>query len=79
MMTYWQNKISSDIKKECNSEPVYNHNFLKTIILSYSNEATDFQDKGIPKAASDYTCLAVISNFKILLLKKMKTIICKFF
>ena len=51
-VTYWKNKISCDIKKKFHSEPVYNNFFLKIMRLSYSNEATDFQDKGIPKAGS---------------------------
>ena len=38
-------KISADIKKEFDSEPVYNKKFLKTKIKSYCDEATDFRDK----------------------------------
>ena len=34
---------------------------MKTKIKSYSDKATDFHDKEIPKASSDYTCLAVIN------------------
>ena len=47
-------KIKSAVilKKKFDSEPVYNNFFLKIMRLSYSNEATDFQDKGIPKAGS---------------------------
>ena len=58
--TIWD-KVSSDIKKEVGSKPVYNKNFLKTKIKSYGDEATDFHDKEIPKVAPDYTCLAVIT------------------
>ena len=71
MMTYWENiiqlytgkynKVSADIKKEFNSESVYNKKFLKTKIRSYGDEATDFHDKEIPKAGSDCTCLAIIT------------------
>ena len=46
-------------------------------MLPYSNEATDFPDKEIPKTGSDYTCLAVISVDSAL--KKRKSIICKHF
>ena len=53
-------KVSVDIKKELDSEPVYNKFFLKTKKLLYGNEATDFHDKENPKIGSDYTCLAVI-------------------
>ena len=58
--TIWH-KVSADIKKEFESEPVYKKNFLKTKIRSHSNEVTDFYDKEIPKADSNHTCLAVIS------------------
>ena len=58
--TIW-NKVSSDIKKEFDSEPVYNKTFLKTKIKSHGNEVTGFYDKEIPKMDSNYTCLAVIS------------------
>ena len=51
-MTYWKNKISCDINKKFDSEPVYNIFFLKIMRLPYGNEATDFQDKGTPKAGS---------------------------
>ena len=49
-------KVSADIKKEYDSKPVYNKSFLKTKIKFYWNEATDFLDKEIPKAGSDYQC-----------------------
>ena len=35
---------------------------LKTKIQSYGNEATNFHNKEIPLAGSDYTCLAVVST-----------------
>ena len=49
------------MKKELDSEPVYNKNFLKTKIKSHGDEVTNFYDKEIPKADSNHTCLAVIS------------------
>ena len=55
--TIWD-KVIADIKKEFDSEPVYNKEFLKTKI---KNEVTDFYDKKIPKVDSNHTCLAVIS------------------
>ena len=58
--TIWD-KVSAAIKKEFDSEPVYNKNFLKTKIRSYGDEFTDFYDKEILKIDSNYTCLAVIS------------------
>ena len=58
--TIWD-KVSTDIKKEFDSEPVYNKKFLKTEIKSYADEVTDFHDKEIPKVSSNNTYLAVIS------------------
>ena len=43
--TVW-NKVSADMKKEFDSEPVYNKN-LKTKIKSHVDEVTDFYDKKI--------------------------------
>ena len=54
-------KVSTDIKKEFDSEPVYNKEFLKTKIKSHGDEVTDFYDKKIPKVDFSHTCLAVIS------------------
>ena len=60
-------QISSDIKKELNSKPVYKRKlFLKTKVKSYSDEATDFRKKEVPKGHSNYTCLVVISLGSIL-------------
>ena len=38
-------KVSADIKKEFDSEPVYNKNYLKTKITSHGDEVTDFSEK----------------------------------
>ena len=46
--TIWD-KVSADIKKEFDSEPVYNKEFLKTKINSHGDEVTDFYDKEVPK------------------------------
>ena len=46
--TIWD-KVNADIKKELDSEPVYNKNFLKTKIKSYGEEVTDFYDKNNSK------------------------------
>ena len=35
-------KVSADIRKEFDSEPVYNKNYLKTKIKSHDDEVTDF-------------------------------------
>ena len=54
-------KVSTDIKKEFDSEPVFNTEFLKTKIKSHGDEVTDFYKKKITKLNSNHTCLAVIS------------------
>ena len=56
-----QDKVSTEIKKEFNSEPVYNKNLLKTKIKSHDDEVTDFYDREISKVDSPNICLAVIS------------------
>ena len=42
--TVWD-KVNADIKKELDSEPVYNKEFLKTKIKSHDVEVTDFYEK----------------------------------
>ena len=54
-------KVSAEIKKEFDSEPVYNKEFLKTKIKPHGEEVTGFYSKGIQKMDSNHTCLAVIS------------------
>ena len=54
-------KLSTDIKKEFDIEPVYNKNDLKTKIRSHGNEVTEFYNKKVPKSDFNYTCSAVIS------------------
>ena len=48
-------------KKQFDSKPAYQKNFMKTKIKSHSDEVTDFYNKEIPKVGSIHTCLAVIS------------------
>ena len=54
-------KVSSDIKREFDSRPVYNKNVLKTKMKSHNDEITGFYDQEIPKVESNYNYLAVIS------------------
>ena len=54
-------KFGTDIKKEFDSQHLYNKEFLKTKIKSKDNEITDFLDKEIPKVDSNHICLAVIN------------------
>ena len=58
--TIWD-KVTADIKKEFDSEPVYHKNYLETKIKSHGNEVTDFYDKKNPKLDSNHTCLAIIT------------------
>ena len=51
----------ADIKKEFDSEPVYNKEFLKTKIRSHVDEVTEIYEKEIPKVDPNQTCLAVTS------------------
>ena len=46
--TIWD-KVSSDIKKQFDTEPVYNKYSLKIKIKSYLHKTTNFYDKEIPK------------------------------
>ena len=55
------NKIKSLIKKELNSEPVYNDKYIKTRIKIYNDEVyTNFQYNKIPKDNEYCACLSVI-------------------
>ena len=58
--TIWD-KVSTDIKKEFDGQPVYNKKFLRNKIRSNGDEVTDVSVKEIPKIGSNHTCLAVIS------------------
>ena len=49
--TIWD-KVNADIKKEFDSEPVYNKNYFKTKIKSHGDELTNFPDKKVPKLDS---------------------------
>ena len=44
--TIWD-KVSAYIKKELDSEPVYNKEFSKTKVKTHGDEVTDFYDKKI--------------------------------
>ena len=42
--TIWD-KVRADIKKEIDSEPVYNTNYLKAKLKSHGDKVTDYSDK----------------------------------
>ena len=56
--TIWD-KVSADIKKKINKEPVFF--VFKNKKKSHGDEVTDFYDKEIPKVDSNHTFLAVIT------------------
>ena len=58
--TIWH-KSSAGIKKEFDSKPVHNKEFLKAKIKFDLDGVTDFYDKKIPKVDSNHTCLPIIS------------------
>ena len=66
MMAYQKNniwsKVIAGIRKEYDSEPAYDKEYVKTKIKSHADDVTDFYDKEIPKVGSNHTCLAVISQ-----------------
>ena len=47
-----QDKVSADIKKEFDSQPVYKKEFLKTKMKFHGHEVADFYGKKIPKIQS---------------------------
>ena len=55
------NRIKNLIKKELNSEPVYNDKYIKTKIKIYNDRVyTNFQHDKIPKYNEYCACLSVI-------------------
>ena len=55
------NKIKSLIKKEFNSEPVYNDKYIKTKTKIYNNRVyTNFQQNKIPKVNEYFASLSVM-------------------
>ena len=74
----WE-KVKNSIKKEFDTEPVYNEKYVKAKIKSYNGKIdTNFHNNKIKKEGSHFICLLVIlidSAF----LKQVKIIILKFF
>ena len=58
--TIWD-KISVDIKKGFDGEPVYYKNYSKTKVKCHGDEVKNFCDKIISKLDFNHTCLAVIT------------------
>ena len=65
MMNYLKNtiweKVKNSLKKDFDSEPVYNEKYLKSKIKSYNGKiSTNFHYNKIPKEGSQLICLSVI-------------------
>ena len=56
-------KLMLILKKEFDSEPVYNKKVHENQNKTYGDEASDFRDKEISKVGSDCACLAEINNW----------------
>ena len=54
------------LKKNLIANPCTIKTFLKTKLRSYGDEAIYFNDKEIPKACSNYTCLAAVLIYFVL-------------
>ena len=53
--------VKNSIKKEFDSEPVYNEKCLKAKKISYNGKiTTNFHNNKIPKEDSKFICLSVI-------------------
>ena len=56
-----QQNFKTSIKKEFDSEPVYNKKYLKAKIKSYNEKLnTNFRNNKIPREGSQFICLSVI-------------------
>ena len=54
------NKDSKSIKKKLDCEPIYNQEFMKIKIRSYSVEVTDFHTRIMPEWGSNYICCLIV-------------------
>ena len=53
-------KVKNSLKKEYDSEPVYNEKYLKAKVKSYNEKInTNFQENKIPNTGSHFICLSV--------------------
>ena len=56
----WE-KVKNNLKKEFDSEPVYNEKYLKAKMKSYNEKInTNFYNNKIPKEGCQCICLSVI-------------------
>ena len=57
----FRKKVKNRKRKELDSEPVYNENYLKAKVKSYNGKInTNFHNNIMPKEGSDCICLSVI-------------------
>ena len=53
--------VKNSLKKQFDSEPVYNEKYLKALIKSYNGKInTSFHNNKIPKEGSQFVCLSII-------------------
>ena len=53
-------KVKNSLKKENDSEPVYNEKYLKAKVKSYNEKInTNFHENKIPNKGSHFICLSV--------------------
>ena len=53
-------KVKNSLKKEYDSEPVYNEKYLKAKVKSYNEKInTNFHENKIPNKGSHFICLSV--------------------
>ena len=56
-------KVKNSIKKEFDSDPVYNDKYLKAKIKPYNGKInTNFHNNKTPKEGSQFICLSAILN-----------------
>ena len=55
----WE-KVKNRLKKEFDSEPVYNAKYLKAKLKSCNGKIPNFRDNKIPREGSQFICLSLI-------------------
>ena len=64
-------KIKNRLKKEFDSEPVYNEKYLKAKLKSYNGKITNFPDNKVPREGSQFIYLSLILIDSLSLFRRM--------